>query len=126
MLQLALSWVLGFPFTSFANDDSLFVLVGALTLFLSFRRLSFTNCVINRLAFFCLAVYIIHMNSVVKPMMIDFFDISSHHGIWIFVDALYIPFIVYLFCTLIEYLRILLLGEAETFLSGIITKILKR
>ena len=63
--QLGLSYLLGFEFTSFYSYNSVFMLIGALMLFLAFSRMIFSSAIINKLAAPCLSVYLIHQHPLV-------------------------------------------------------------
>lgn len=117
--QLCISNILGFSFVSFANDDSLFVFASAVCLFLAFMRMSFNSKAINQIASYALAVYMIHMNNIAMPFIINWFGIKELHGVHIIYASIYIPLIVYLACALVEMVRRLLFCKMETALCEI-------
>lgn len=112
LCDLAFSQVLGFQFT-LTNNNSIFMYVNAIFLFLAFREMKLKSQFINMLAVDCLAVYIIHMNPVGIAIINNVFNLEGTTGLMIAVKALCVPFVVYIICIGIEKLRKELLGGVE-------------
>jgi len=109
--QYTLSRVLGFEFTSWISYNTVFVLLGAVCLFLAFERMSFSSSVVNYLAKPCLAVYLIHMHPCVWGTFCETIGVAEYHG-WRYVALLILlPVAVYLSCSMIEIARMRLFGR---------------
>lgn len=121
-LELLYSSFLHFGFTSFENINSIFVVLSAIFLFLTFKDLHFHNKYINLLAVYCLSVYVIHFNDIGMPFLTDFFDLKNLHGISIVWSVLFIPPIVYLFCMIIEFIRRILCDRMENYILDVIAQ----
>lgn len=77
IVQLLLSYLLGFEFTSFYSYNSIFMITGATMLFLAFARMNFSSSLINKLAALCLSVYLIHSHPLVFSGGGHFYKITS-------------------------------------------------
>ena len=113
LLELVYSSILHLGFSSFENINSVFVVANAIFLFLTFKDLHFHNQYINHLAVYCLAVYVIHFNDIGMPFLTDFFKLKELHGLKILWSVLFIPPVVYIVCSFIEFLRQVLFNKFE-------------
>lgn len=104
-MELGLSHFLGFSFTSLENDNSLTTFVSAVCIFLLFTKLHFHSRIVNLLAINVLAVYVLHMNEVAWPFIARVFSLSSMHGMGIIAACVYVPVIVFVVASLIEWGR---------------------
>lgn len=113
IIESVLSMVLGFGFSSFQNNDSVFTVAAAVLLFMIFRSLHFHSKVVNLLATNCLAVFVFHMNDVVMPWLTSAFHLPSLTGFEILWACIYIPAMVYLAGVMVEALRKWIFGGLE-------------
>lgn len=106
LFQLTYSRMLGFDFTTYVSYDTIFCFVGALFLFLFFSKLNFHNKIVNWLATFCLAVYVIHIHPWTFDWVYeDFLGGGKIQG-WpylIFIVAM--PFFTLIACVILESVR---------------------
>jgi len=124
-MQCLYSTLLGFSWTNFTQDNSIFVYIGSILFFLAFK-----NCnigyqrLINALSLNCLAVFIIHNDyEVIFPFISETFHLGTIHGLKIITSVIYVPIVIYLGCILIEYLRKFVFGHLEDiFLNKIVIK----
>lgn len=102
------SLILGFPFDALLGHDTCFVLFSAIGLFMYFLGQSpFRNERINKIAKYCLPVYIIHLNPFVFPfLMNDLLDVSKFRGLGYVLILLIYPIVVYIMCMALEYVRL--------------------
>ncbi len=112
-LELLYSSFLHFGFTSFENINSIFVVLSAIFLFLTFKDLHFHNKYINLLAVYCLSVYVIHFNDIGMPFLTTFFNLKELNGLNILWIVLYVPPVVYIVCTSIEFIRRSIFNKLE-------------
>ena len=109
--QYSLSKMLGFEFTSWISYNTVFVLLGAVCLFMAFERMSFSSSVVNYLAKPCLAVYLIHLHPYVWGNFCEAIGVDDCHG-WRYMALLILlPVAVYLSCSIIEIGRMRLFGR---------------
>lgn len=113
IIESVLSMVLGFGFSSFQNNDSVFTVAAAVLLFMIFRSLHFHSKVVNLLATNCLAVFVFHMNDVVMPWLTSTFRLPTLAGAQILWACIYIPMMVYLVGVTVEAIRKLIFGRLE-------------
>lgn len=104
-IESCISMTLGFGFSSFQNNDSIFTVAAAVMLLLIFRSLHFHNKIINILAVNCLAVFVFHMNDIVMPWLSSTFHLHNLTGFHILWACFYIPLMVYLAGITVEALR---------------------
>lgn len=123
--QLGLSYVLGFEFTSFYSYNSVFIIAGAVMLFLTFARMEFSSRVINWLAAPCLSVYLIHSHPLIFNMLGETFRQFHLHGINYFIALVVLPVVIYLACIMIERIRLLFLKDVEQSISQNISDALR-
>jgi len=105
LCQYVLSWLLGFEFTSWFSYNTVFVLIGSVSLFLAFKSIDILSRVINYWASPCLAVYIIHLHPDVWSIVTKEIGISSFHGMSFVAIILSIPIVLYFICSVIELFR---------------------
>ena len=113
IIESVLSMVLGFGFSSFQNNDSVFTVAAAVLLFMIFRSLHFHSKVVNLLATNCLAVFVFHMNDVVMPWLTSTFRLPTLAGAQILWACIYIPMMVYFAGVTVEAIRKLIFGGLE-------------
>lgn len=117
-----LTLILGFYFNYFLSYDTIFLLVSAYMLFMLFKNIQIKSNIINNLAKYSIAVYIIHMHPTFMDYLFDnIFNINKYSGIKYLVIIFIIPIVVYLISWLIEIIRVKLFDNIE---NKIIDKIL--
>lgn len=116
MLQLFLSRLLGFEFTSWWSYNTVFILGGAVCLFLYFSRLKMQSKIINKLAKYSLSVYLIHMEPYFWRDFCEVLKLKEYTGVKYIVLLVLFPIVIYLLCSLIESIRILIFGRIEDFI----------
>lgn len=122
--QSLYSHLLGFSFTSLYSYNTLFVLLGAISLFMTFYNIQIKSAIINYLAKNCFAAYVIHT---VFPILVPL--ISQQNG-FLISHMVFIPLIllldgivIYLLCVFVESLRYRLMNRFESHLMRIILSI---
>ncbi|MBQ8047926.1 MAG: acyltransferase [Prevotella sp.] len=113
VVQYGLSWLLGFPFTSFYSYNTLFVFVASVKFFLFFAHVDVKSWLINRLAVPCLSVYLIHFHPCVWEPLCTFLHIEEIHGAGYFLLLFLFPIAIYAVCWVIDEMRALLLSPVE-------------
>jgi hypothetical protein len=109
VVQIIFSRVLGFEFTSFISYDTVFVFLGAVFLFLFFTRVSFTSPIVNRLATFCLATYVIHIHPLwFKYLYQEILQANVYHGGSFLLFVVSVSLLTFLTSVVLEYARQLL------------------
>ena len=111
--QFSLSWLLGFEFTSWFSYNTVFVFVGSVCLFMTFKKMSFSSRVVNYWAKPCLAVYLIHFNPFIWDGLCNTIGVSKVHGDWYYFLLFALPFIIYFVCAIIEIGRIKAFSKIE-------------
>jgi hypothetical protein len=105
-IQLVVSRVLEFSFTSLISYDTLFIFWGAVFLFLFFSKLDFTSKTINWLASFCLAVFVIHCHPWASEWFYqDYLGGGTLHDCKFLAFVFIVPIPTYLICVLLEHTR---------------------
>lgn len=122
LFQLLLSLVLGFEFTSWQSYNSIFILCGSVCLFLYFSQQNIQITAINKLAKSCLAVYLIHTGPGLWQTMWKKLEIKDFSGFEYIIVLIFVPVFIYLFCTLIDHIRIFLFKDFENFVVSRICK----
>lgn len=112
--QYGLSLILGFEFSSYLSYNTIFVLIGAIFLFLAFERMTFSSNIINELAKPCLAVYLIHLHPCIWKPFCNWLRVYDYHDIYYVMLLVILPIIIYLACVMIEVIRLKLFGELES------------
>ena len=115
-LQLALSLFLNFEFTSWQSYNTIFIIGGSVCLFLYFSRINIQSSIINNLAKYCLAVYLIHTGPFLLESLCAEIGLKEFPGIHYVVLLFFAPIMIYLLCVLIEKIRILIFGKIEDYL----------
>ncbi len=122
--QSLYSNLLGFSFTSLYSYNTLFVLLGAISLFMTFYNIRINSAIINYLAKNCFAAYVIHT---IFPILIPL--INQQNG-FLISHMVFIPLIlfldgivIYLLCVFVESLRVRLMNGFESHLTRIILSI---
>ena len=110
LLQLFISKLLGFPFTSWLSYNTFFVLFSAVFLFLYFEKLIIHSPIINNVALPCLACYLFHQSPYIQP----FFRLGDcYHNLSYLCCLLIYPLLIYAFSFFIEKLRFLVFARLE-------------
>lgn len=106
VFQILYSYILGFDFTALYSYDTLFCVVGAISLFLYFKNLTFSNRFINLLAKPCLSVYVMHFNNLFFALIFtDLLKIQELYGYTYILSLFIVPVTVYIACSIIELSR---------------------
>lgn len=106
IFQVCYSKLLGFDFEALASYDTIFTFIGAVSLFMYFSHLQFASKVINQLAAGCLAVYVIHINpTIFHWLFVDFMHVKDFLGICYIILLVFVPFVIYFSCILIDIMR---------------------
>lgn len=106
VVQIAISKVLGFEFTSFGSYDTIFIFFGAVFLFMFFSKLNFKSRVVNWMATFCLATYIIHLHPWIFAWLYqDFLGGNTIQGFPYLIFICAMPFITFAACIALESVR---------------------
>lgn len=114
IFQLIYSLILGFSFTSLYSYNTLFILGGAISLFLFFKELNIEYYpFINHWAKYCLAIYIIHMHPLLWDKICVFLQITHISPIWFIPYSLSISIIMYTTFAIIEKIRLYLFDKVE-------------
>ena len=97
--------VLGFYFNSFISYNTVFVLAGAVSLFMCFKNLNIkTNNFLNHCASRSFFVFIIHSAPYFAHyIFVDYLKLNSYSGLHLAVVFIVLPFAVYAVCWLIDY-----------------------
>lgn len=122
LAQYSLSYILGFNFTSWMSYNTIFVLAGSIFIFLAFKSTHFSSSWVNNLAKPCLAVYLIHFHPCIWGNFCELIGVSSFHGWQYLLIIVFLPVIIYLICTIIEYARVLALGKVEDLFIVVVEK----
>ena len=118
VLQYSLSYVLGFEFTSWISYNTVFILVGAVCLFLAFKNMNFQSNSVNMLAKPCLAVYLIHLHPYVWSNFCNNINVQDYYGVSYILLILLLPMLVYLLCAGIEFFRMLIMQNFEEYVAN--------
>lgn len=106
IFQIVYSRLLGFEFNRLVGYDTIFVFLGAVCLFLSFRQMEFSNKYINLIAANCLAVYVIHLHPIFYSyLFVELMHVNECHGLSCILLLLMAPVPIYLACMLLELFR---------------------
>lgn len=107
LFHILYSYLLGFSYDSLLSYNTIFVFMGAVFLFLYFCQINIKSNIINTLAIGCLAVYVLHDNSLFSEyFFIKVCHINEFQGLNYIVLLFIIPVLIYLCCWLIEKVRI--------------------
>lgn len=123
LCQYALSWLLGFEFTSWQSYNTVFIFIGSVCFFMAFKSINIHSQVINYCAKPCLAVYIIHLHPDVWDVVTYKIGLSTFHGVSYLIIVIMLPFAIYLACAVIEIGRSELIGPAESRLCRYLIKV---
>ena len=125
LAQLGLSYLLGFKFTSWISYNTIFVFFGSVFLFLAFKNMHFASSRINSLAKPCIAVYLIHFHPCIWGNFCEMIGVQSFHDWRYLILVLLLPVFIYIICTLVESIRVLLFSKIEDSLITFIEKRIK-
>jgi hypothetical protein len=121
IVQIILSKILGFEFTSFISYDTIFMFFGSVFLFMFFTKLKFSSKIVNWVATYCLATYIIHLHPWLFAWLYqDFLGGNTIHGSQYLIFIVIMPFVTYLACIILEYARQLLFTFSSQLISPFI------
>ena len=104
MINWGMTKITGFYFDSLISYNTIFVLGGAISLFLAFKNLKVpTNTMINRSAAACLSIYVIHTNPTISQFMFcNILKINQITGIKLIPVILVEACLIYVVCYLID------------------------
>lgn len=122
LCQYVLSWLLSFEFTSWFSYNTVFILIGSLSLFMTFKSIDIHSRVINYWAKPCLAVYIIHLHPDVWGIVTKNIGLSSFHGMSFVAIIFALPIVLYFICSIIEFFRSNTMQSIENWMYHIITQ----
>ena len=96
--------ITGFYFDSLISYNTIFVLGGAISLFLAFKNLKIpTNTIINRSAAACLSIYVIHTNPTISQFMFcNILKINQITGIKLIPIIFVQTSLIYVVCYVID------------------------
>lgn len=117
LAQYGLSFLLGFEFTSWTSYNTIFVFLGSICLFLTFRNIHFTASWVNTVAKPCFTVYLIHLHPCVWKHFCEAISVSSYHGCQYILLIVFLPFVIYATCAFLESIRVMVLGKVEDSLA---------
>lgn len=117
--QFGLSWLLGFEFTSWFSYNTVFVFVGSICLFMTFKNMIFTSSVVNYWARPCLAVYLIHFNPFIWDGLCNTIGVSSFQGFNYILLLIVFPLLIYIVCATIEQGRLKVLSKIEKKITSV-------
>lgn len=117
----SISMIIGHGLFSLYAYNTIFIFIGSLCFFLTFKILHFESNIINYLAKPCLAVYLIHYNPNNWWYFCKSIGVSNYHGLPYIILLISLPIVIYLLCVVIERCRIILTNKVE----NIIIKLLK-
>lgn len=104
MINWGMTKITGFYFDSLISYNTIFVLGGAISLFLAFKNLKIpTNTIINRSAAACLSIYVIHTNPTTSQFMFcNILKINQITGVKLIPVILVQACLIYVICYLID------------------------
>lgn len=104
MINWGMTKITGFYFDSLISYNTIFVLGGAISLFLAFKNLKIpTNTIINRSAAACLSIYVIHTNPTTSQYMFcNILKVNQISGIKLIPVILVQACLIYVVCYLID------------------------
>lgn len=109
-----MSVLLGFYFNTYISYDTIFCLAGAVCLFLWFRGLSFQSKMINQIAGYSFAAFVIHTSPFYGDVVFKKAALISEKSVLSYVLVLFItPFLIYGVSIGLEFLRKRLFGKME-------------
>lgn len=118
-----MSVMMGFYFNTYISYDTIFCLAGAMCLFLWFRELNLQSKIINRIAGYSFAAFIIHMSPFYGDIIWKVAEQISEKSFGAFGLVLIItPFLVYGLAICLEFVRQKLFGKVENTFIEKITK----
>lgn len=122
-----LTIIFGFYFNSFISYDTIFTLIPALMIFMAFKNVTIQSNVINKLAKYTLAIFIIHVHPTFCYYLFnEIFKINKYQGLGYISIIFIIPIVIYLSCWCIEHIRVKLFDNIENrcieFLEGLYKK----
>lgn len=121
LLNLATSIIRGCSFAPFARDNSIFMLTGAVSLFLIFNGIVFSSNFINKCCKNIFAVYI--SESILRNIINTCFPLTFLDGKpYMLVTLLSLSILCFIVLTFIEYLRKVIFYYPENFIYTFITK----
>lgn len=104
MINWGMTKITGFYFDSLISYNTIFVLGGAISLFLAFKNLKIpTNTIINRSAAACLSIYVIHTNPTTSQYIFcNILKVNQISGIKLIPVILVQACLIYVVCYLID------------------------
>ena len=106
VISFSISLIIGHEFNTLYAYNTIFVFLGSLCLFLTFKNFHFdSNNIINYMAKPCFAVYLIHYNPNIWWNFCKGIGVSDYHGLSYIVLLFVLPIIIYFICIIIEQCR---------------------
>lgn len=102
------------PYYFVADSNKILAVVTAISAFLFFKNLKFKNAFVNTVAASCFGVLLIHANSDVmrKWLWEDMLrNVAMYESNWLVIHAVVGVIVIYIICTVIDYLRIRLIEK---------------
>ena len=114
VLNMATSVIRGYSFAPFARDNSVFMLISAVAVFLIFNSITFSSTFINKCSKNIFAVYI--SESILRNIINIYFPLTSLDGKWyMFVVIPALALLSFALLTIFEWLRKLIFRYPENF-----------
>lgn len=119
--------VFGYYFDSFVSYDTIFTLISAIMLFMTFKNMQMKSIMINSISKYALSVYIIHYHPTFSNYLFcNVINVNNVKGMDYFLLILLCPFIIYLVCSFIEYLRGYFFNDLEQKIIVLLMKVFKK
>ncbi len=124
-LNLVLTRLQGVYMSMFVRDNSILVVVAAVSFFLFFREMHFSNRLINHLVPNVVILYCIEGYG--RHILANFIDVSRYQGGPLFLPVLLgFAALVLVGCILVNELRRLILGPVDDMLTNFIMKLIQK
>lgn len=115
--------LMGFYFNTYISYDTIFCLLGAICLLLWFREANIQSKIINQVAGYSFAVFIIHTSPVYGEVVWKLAEQISEKSFLAYLLVLLItPFLIYVLAMCLEFGRQKLFGRIESLVIGKITE----
>lgn len=113
--------------TYFKEYNSVFILICSISLFLYFKKLNIQSKVINNISMTTLGIYLIHDNKFIRNIIWSKIlkNNEFYTSKFIIVHSIFSILLVFVICSIIEYVRILFTDKIFTKLSNLITKFIE-
>ena len=105
--------ILGFYFNSLISYDTIFCLVGALSLFMVFKEINISSIFINKIARYSFTVYILHTCIFYKDILFNIAKLCSNSNFMYLLTLIVFPCLIYMISIIIEFVRNKTFGNIE-------------